>query len=61
MQTITVWVLFQVFPFVQPLMLTDTATTCIAKGLEYERKIEEAKGDEVILKCAKIEVLMEGV
>ena len=61
MQTITVWVLFQVFPFVQPLMLTDTAITCIAKGLEYERKIEEFKEDEVILKCAKIEVLMEGV
>ena len=42
-------------------MLIDTAITCIAKGLEYERKVEETKGDEVILKCAKVEVLMEEI
>lgn len=57
MQTITLWILFQVFPYVQPITATDTAYTCMKLAQEIEDSRKE--GEEVILKCGKVEVLVE--
>jgi len=56
MKTILVWVLFQVFPYVEPISLADTAITCIT--LAQARQDEEL---EIILKCARIEILVEEI
>lgn len=57
MTTVTLWVLFQVFPFVQPITATKTVYECMALA----QKIEDSKkeGDEVLMKCGKVEVLVE--
>lgn len=59
MQTITIWVLFQVLPFFQPVLLTASNQDCINNAaVVMEQRSAEGVVEEVVMFCSKVQVLV---
>jgi hypothetical protein len=56
MNTVLVWLMFQVYPIEQPVKLTDTAVTCVILADK-----EMQKNPNQILRCVPIQILVEEI